>query len=141
MESLPAYVEQFIPSEAKGKTTIIRESSGGHSVNLDFAVGDNFESAMKATARKALRDYHFAVWRATFANDLPVAGVIAVVRNSSGGLGISGTLGIEPARAEPETNWEDGSIGPSIFIDFLKQKRNPSGDLRKRVNVEGPFAE
>jgi hypothetical protein len=138
VEDLPAYLEGFLPAEAKGQVDLL-PYQGGQGVSAMFSIADNFSFNQRTDARKYARDFVFAA----YATGLPVQVVQIVVMQPSGKPGLSVTLGANVAARQPTSTWTDGGILPNAFIDRMKDAAktasNKSGP--DRAAIEGPWAD
>lgn len=129
------YLEAYLPPEAKGHVVTSKRDNGHYLVMCDFDLKDS--PVLKTDARQYARDFVFAA----YASGMPVDAVTIAMRQPDGKLGLFVTVGAKPASTQPPETWKNKSIGPTIFINWVKQGTNLSQDPTLRMQASGPFAD
>lgn len=140
IKELPPFLDTVLPNEGKGKT-IISESSdypGFYMVICQFEAKDSFfgESSAKGIAR----DFIFKTYEATYTSNLPVISSTIVINKADGKLGLSTTLGRKIADKSEKGVWSNPNMGPTIFFDWLKTRKNSNPDPSLRCTYLGEYS-
>ncbi|MFC5702781.1 hypothetical protein ACFPVX_15875 [Cohnella faecalis] len=75
---------------------------------------------LKSAAEKVARDFTFAA----YATGLPILRTSIIINKPDRIVGLTVTVGSAQANTQPESTWSDSKIGPTIFMDWVKQNSN-----------------
>lgn len=134
-EELTTYLENALPKEAKGGVVVTKLESGSISATVNFQLEDGL--ALETAAKDAARDFIFAA----YSSGMDVGYALATIMAPDGTLGLSAGVGKQVAATQDPSTWTDSSVGPTVFIDWVKDNLNETEDFTQRMILRGQWAE
>ncbi len=129
---LPAYLESFLPSEAKGK---VRVKDNGVIVNFTL------ENALspRDEARIYARDFIFAAYR----SGLPVEIAQIIIRQPDGRAELTVTLGANVVATLGKSVSSDSAITSTAFVNWMKDahRSHSAAEGADSARIGGVWAE
>ncbi|WP_027086819.1 hypothetical protein [Cohnella panacarvi] len=100
----------------------IYQRDGKYAVEATYDLEDG--PYLKSAAEKVARNFTFAA----YATGLPILRTSIIINKPDGIVGLTVTVGSAQANTQPESTWSDSKIGPTIFMDWVKQNSNDDYD-------------
>lgn len=128
-------IREAITESVDGLTGIeIYSRNERYAVEATYTLEDGF--GLESAAEKVARDYTFAV----YASGLPILRTSIIINKPDGIPGLIVTVGNNQASTQPVSTWTDFSIGPTIFINWVKENSNTDyKNIENHTSIKNNF--
>lgn len=128
-------ISEAITESVDGLTGIeIYSKNRRYAVEATYTLEDGFN--LESAAEKVTRDFTFAV----YATGLPIMRTSIIINKPDGIPGLIVTVGNNQASTQLVSTWTDFNIGPTIFINWVKENSNTDyKNIENHTSIKNNF--